>query len=133
MSRILLFLFTLLSLGSSIPALGADGWGQLKLGMTAEDAEAVLGAPLIRNQGKGFEKWVYDGRAEVLFYGGVIAWTAPGATSAAHSPVEVWQFYQAIPDRPRDPIPLRLAPPPPPQAAPAGQDFGSSFRYRQRL
>jgi hypothetical protein len=132
MVRISFLLVVLCGLGWSTPARGADGWERLKLGMTTEDAEAMLGAPLIRNQGKGFEKWIYDGRAEVLFYGGVIAWTAPASSPAAHSPTEVWQFYQAIPNRPQDPIPLRLpillSRPP----APAEPDLGSGFRYRQR-
>ena len=140
MARNLFLLSVLLCQGLSSPLCGADGWTKLKLGMTVEDAEAALGAPLIRNEGRGFERWVYDGRAEVLFYGGVIAWTAPASTSTlsvyvqAHAPVEVWQFYQAIPNRLRDPIPtpLRKRLSAPRGNAPVGPDLGSSFRYARR-
>lgn len=133
MARNLILLLVLGLLPGSLR--GVDGWTQLKLGMTAEAAEAALGAPLIRNEGRGFERWIYDGRAEVLFYGGVIAWTAPASASApiAHAQMEVWEFYQAAPNRPRDPIPPRKRAPTPRENSPMQQDFGTDFRYPRRL
>ncbi len=133
MARKLLFLLALLSLLLPGMARGADGWTQLKLGMTAEQAVATLGAPLFRSEGRGFELWIYDGRAEVVMYGGVIAWTAPASSPDAAAPVEVWEFYQATPNRLKDPIPprkptLRLQP-----YEPVPYDPGSGFRYQQRF
>jgi hypothetical protein len=113
-------------------ARAADGWAQLKLGMTAEQAEAALGAPLFRNEGRGFELWIYDGRAEVVMYGGVIAWTAPATSTAARSSPQTWEFFQATPNRPRDPIPLRRIAPNLQDYPPIPYDGGSAFRYRQR-
>ena len=69
----------------------ADRWAQLKLGMTAEETVAALGEPLIRTVGRGFELWVYDDRAEVLFYGPVIGWTTPGVGPKAGEAHDIWQ------------------------------------------
>jgi hypothetical protein len=132
MTRKLVLLPALLSLLLSVPARGADGWARLKLGMTAEEAEAALGAPLIRNEGRGFELWIYDSRAEVVFYGGIVAWTAPSSAPAVPAPKEVWEFYQAIPNHPRDRIPLRKRAPSPREDSPVAPDLGSDFRYLRR-
>ncbi|HVU18176.1 MAG TPA: hypothetical protein VHD32_14730 [Candidatus Didemnitutus sp.] len=65
-------------------AAGTDGWATLKRGMSQADTYAVLGKPLIRTAGRGFEVWIYDHNAEVLFFRGpVIAWTAPDSKPGA--------------------------------------------------
>jgi hypothetical protein len=56
-------------------ARAADAWAQLKLGMTSIQAVAVVGAPLQRSSGQGFQVWTYDNRAELVFYGPLIGWT----------------------------------------------------------
>jgi hypothetical protein len=134
MARKYLLLLALLSLLPPGTARGADGWAQLKLGMTAEQAMAVVGAPLFRCEGRGFELWIYDSRAEVVMYGGVIAWTAPAGSTASHGPAEVWEFYQATPNRVKDPVPLRRSAPNLrlQEYTPIPDDSGSSFHYRQR-
>jgi len=68
----------------------ADRWAQLKIGMTAEETVAALGEPLIRSVGRGFELWIYDHRAEVIFYGPVIGWTAPGTGPQPGEVNDVW-------------------------------------------
>lgn len=46
--------------------------------MSKDETAAVLGRPLLRTAGKGFELWIYNHGAEVVFYAGpVFAWTAP--------------------------------------------------------
>ena len=132
MTRNFFQLSALLGLLVSVPVPGADGWARLKPGMTTEEAEAALGAPLIRNEGRGFELWIYDSRAEVVFYGGIVAWTAPASAPAIHAPAEVWEFYQATPNRPRDRIPLRKRAPSLREDAPVAPDSGSDFRYLRR-
>ncbi|MBI2518568.1 MAG: hypothetical protein HYV95_16960 [Opitutae bacterium] len=57
---------------------GPDRWAQLRRGMSAADTAATLGAPLVRTTGHGFELWIYNSHAEVVFYKGpVMAWTEP--------------------------------------------------------
>lgn len=76
--RLLLFLL----LASPAWAVGRGGWDTLKVGMSALETSQALGSPLIRNVNKGFELWIYDGRAEVLFFRGpVVAWTPPSVVS----------------------------------------------------
>lgn len=70
---------------------GADSWAQLKIGMTAEETAAAIGKPLFRSEGRGFELWIYDHHAEVLFFGSLIGWTTPGTDKAASQVVDVWQ------------------------------------------
>jgi hypothetical protein len=70
---------------------GADPWSRLKLGMTAEETTAVLGVPLVRTSGRGFEIWSYDNGAEALLYGSLIGWTASGSSSVADRSVDIWR------------------------------------------
>jgi len=107
-----------------------DGWSHLKLGMSTNDAVAALGQPLLRSEGRGFEVWTYDNRAEVVFYGQVIAWTAPASSLVAPRVVEDWQFAQGIPDQ-------VILPKPIPRARPArrgenreSRPEASAYRYR---
>jgi hypothetical protein len=66
-------------------------WSRLKIGMTAREAATTLGDPLIRTAGQGFEVWIYDARAEVLFYGQVIGWTSPHPAGETAAVVDIWQ------------------------------------------
>ena len=74
-------LLPLLALVGALSAAHAEttpNWTKLKAGMTSQEAYAVLGRPLIRNAGRGFEVWIYNSNAEVLFVQGpVFAWTEP--------------------------------------------------------
>jgi hypothetical protein len=84
MFRITFWLLVLSALAPRTFALGSDGWSQLKRGMMPGETAAALGAPLIRSASRGFELWIYDGHAEVVFFAGpVIAWTAPRGSVAA--------------------------------------------------
>jgi hypothetical protein len=85
---------------------GAEGWSVLKSGMNQSDTVAALGDPLLKNVGRGFELWLYDGGAEVLcFMGVVVAWTAPiGVASPDGRQVDLRPFFKrvgpAVPTRP---------------------------------
>jgi len=83
-----------------VPCLthGADRWAQLKLGMTADETVAALGEPLVRNSGRGFELWIYDRDAEVLFFGDLIGWTTPSAGPVSHRVADVWLANQGRDD-----------------------------------
>src|SRR5262245_49543351 len=86
-------------LGCLWPAIaaGADGWSRLRSGMTPVETAATLGAPLIRSGGHGFELWVYDGHAEVVFYRGpVVAWTAPLGRDPAESRFSSFHFGDPV-------------------------------------
>lgn len=74
---------------SSAPAAPAP-WDQLKVGMSAEDAITLLGMPVLRIKGRGFETWTYDQGAELLVYGLVVGWTIPAATNGATRGHDVW-------------------------------------------
>jgi hypothetical protein len=71
---------------------GAEGWAQLKIGMTADEAAEALGNPLLKTAGSGFELWIYDNNAEAVFYGGpLVGWTTPSKGKTAGHAVDVWQ------------------------------------------
>jgi hypothetical protein len=72
------------------PLFAEADWSRLHAGLTAEETAEVLGKPLIRTYGRGFEVWIYDGHGEVLFAGGpATAWTQPMPTpESASRPVE---------------------------------------------
>jgi len=89
----------------------ADGWARLKLGMDPEEARAAIGAPLFRTAGRGFELWIYDNHAEILFFGTVIGWTSPGSGAVAGAPHDIWR---SNPQAVTYPTFLTALPPPPP-------------------
>jgi hypothetical protein len=61
-----------------------EGWSLLKSGMNRADTATTLGDPLLKNIGRGFEVWLYDGGAEVLcLHGMVVAWTAPAGVKSS--------------------------------------------------
>lgn len=92
----------------------AEGWERLKLGMTSDEALAAIGTPLMRSAGKGFEIWIYDQQAEVVFYGGpLVAWTSPATAQGRGKSVDVWQRTSKESNAPTyvlPPAPLFLVP-----------------------
>lgn len=92
--RLPLLLGLLLAL-APVATRGADAWARLKLGMTADETTAVLGAPLIRTAGHGFELWTYDNGAEALLFGSLIGWTASGSASVAERSFDIWRARRA--------------------------------------
>ena len=79
-------------------------WGKLKIGMSAEEAVALLGRPFCRSEGHGYQRWVYDQGAEVLLHGGiaVIGWSVPLPLRAAVRNLDIWSdrasgdYYAAL-------------------------------------
>lgn len=82
-------------------ARAASAWAQLKLGMTAEQAVAIVGEPLQRSAGQGFEIWTYDDRAELLFYGPLVGWSAPRSADMVTRSVDVWSAPAAATAQPQ--------------------------------
>jgi hypothetical protein len=95
MNRARLLRFAVLaSLVSSLGA-AADGWSQLKAGMSRSETIAVLGTELVASSGRGFQIAIYDNRAETVFLNGqLVAWTAPVTSHAPTASVDAWQFDQ---------------------------------------
>ncbi len=90
-TRLRLFAISLLLLGS----LSAEQtpWALLKVGMSAEAIISLLGDPIQRNKGRGFETWTYDGGAEVLIYGLVVGWTTPASAALPARSADVWSNH----------------------------------------
>lgn len=94
MLRPAILLLAMLVPHNFVCAQAADAWGRLKIGMSQEDATAVLGDALVASSGRGFGLAIYDRNAEVLYHEGrVIAWTPP-AMSGSVPPVSTWSFAQ---------------------------------------
>lgn len=77
-------------------ATAAD-WSRMKFGLTAVETAACLGEPLMRTSGQGFEVWIYDAQAEVIFYGAVVGWTSPRTAQGRGQSYDVWQEAQTGP------------------------------------
>ncbi len=112
-----------------------DGWSQLKIGMTTEEAVTALGAPLQRNIGRGFELWTYDHQAEVLFYGDLIGWTTPGEGAAPRQSTDVWKLNRGSDDflavlRRLPPPRSQPAKPRPAAPSPANPAWRPTLRFR---
>src|SRR5450432_1350905 len=129
MSRVILLRLLLLVAFQPALAGGADRWAQIKAGMSSADTVKMLGEPLVRSQGKGFELWIYDRGAEVVFYGDIIAWTAPAGSAAPASANESWAFFQAAPDQIALPFPKPRTFLPVPELASIRTDSATKFRY----
>jgi hypothetical protein len=115
------------------PLRGADGWLNLKLGMSGSEVEAALGTPLVRSEGRGFEVWTYDDASEVVFYGRMIAWTSPASSAAPKYVMADWQFTQGLAERlvlPKPPRRRNVAPPAPTPEVSGPASYG--FRFRPR-
>lgn len=78
-----------------VPSLSAEPvpWEQLKIGMSAEELVEVIGEPVSRRQGRGFETWTYDHGAEVLVYGIVVGWTSPAVPGQKVRSQDVWTAH----------------------------------------
>jgi hypothetical protein len=132
-----LFILSLLLLSS----LSAEPlpWAQLKIGMSAEELVDVLGEPVFRRQGRGFETWTYDHGAEVLVYGIVVGWTSPEAPGLKLRSQDVWTAHPKSAFIPALQTALRKAvrPPAPPVApakpAPAARPAGAGMGYEEYL
>ncbi len=62
--------------------------------MTEFEAEAMLGPPLRRSVGHDFSGWIFNHRAELVFYGSLIARPAP---REGKDPGRVVDVGQALP------------------------------------
>ena len=128
--RLLLICVLLISSLSAEPM----PWTQLKIGMSAEELVDVLGEPVFRRQGRGFETWTYDQGAEVLVYGIVVGWTTPIVPGLKVRSRDVWAEHPkgaflptvqtALRKAVRPPTPPVAAAQPPPSAPPAGAGMG---------
>jgi hypothetical protein len=71
-------------------------WTQIKVGMSTEEIITLLGLlgdPVSRRQGRGFETWTYDHGAEVLIYKLVVGWTAPTSATLVVRSEDVWSNH----------------------------------------
>ena len=112
-------------------ALGVPDWTKIKAGLNGDEAMKLLGQPLLRTTGRGFDVWIYDGHGEVVFAGGPLkGWTVatPTAESLAR-PIAQDVLIRAV----RRPTRTRLAPV---QALPVVQTSqeisATHFRYLQQ-
>jgi len=87
--RLFLISFLLLAPLSAEPM----PWAQLKVGMAAEEILSLLGDPVMRSKGRGFETWTYDDGAEVLIYGLVVGWTMPASATVRVRSEDVWRNH----------------------------------------
>ena len=76
---------------------GQSPWTQLKVGMSANRTVSLLGAPVMRNHGHGFETWIYDHGAEVVIYAGItlVGWTAPAVLAVPVHSQDIWSNHPA--------------------------------------
>lgn len=85
----------------------ADGWAQVKAGQSVQEVVREIGRPLLRNAARGYERWVYDDGADVLFCGqSVVSWTCP-----KRSPVQAGRGMAAATAVPAAPVPSRTLQP----------------------
>jgi hypothetical protein len=79
-----------LLLAGSLSAAPTKPWAQIKVGMSADEIVTLLGDPVSRRKGRGFETWTYDNGAEVLIYKLVVGWTAPVSATLVVRSQDVW-------------------------------------------
>ena len=67
--------------------------------MNRLETASILGTPLFKNTGRGFELWIYDSGAEVVCYRGmVVAWTAPGGVGSVEGrQLDLRPFLKPVP------------------------------------
>lgn len=58
--------------------------------MSAQEIVSLLGDPVFRRQGRGFETWTYDHGAEVLVCQVVVGWTTPTSATLNARSEDVW-------------------------------------------
>lgn len=76
---------------------GQNPWTQLKVGLSAQRTASLLGEPVLRNHGHGFETWTYDHGAEVIIYAGaaLVGWTAPAGLALPVRSQDAWSNHPA--------------------------------------
>ena len=76
---------------------GQNPWTQLKVGLSAQRTATLLGEPVLRNHGHGFETWTYDHGAEVIIYAGatLVGWTAPAELAQLVRSQDIWSNHPA--------------------------------------
>jgi len=115
------------------PAFAASpkDWAKIKADMTPDEALELLGQPLFKNINRGYEVWIYDSKAEVVFHQGpVMAWTIPTPNPASEArPIEM-----DLPLNPPKRLPHYAAPKAGPNTAPGelAPPPSTHFRYKQR-
>ncbi len=95
MSRSCRFLLLSALFASGLPAREL-AWRELQLGHSPQQTVALIGEPLLRSKGRGFEKWTYDDGAEVLFHGTLVGWTVPAALRLPARSEDVWRKWPGI-------------------------------------
>jgi hypothetical protein len=63
--------------------------------MSPDETAATLGRPILQTSGRGYEIWTFDNGAEVLLYGTLVGWTAPGVVHVLKRSMDVWQANRA--------------------------------------
>ena len=123
--------FTVIFVALSVQGFAASSkaWSKVKADMTQDEIVELLGQPLIRNSNRGFEVWIYDSKAEVVFnQGPVIAWTIPTPNPIS----EARPIAMDLPLNTTKPLPYftpKLRPKPAPgERAPHPS---TQFRYKQ--
>lgn len=140
MSFVLRLLLLGLLLTDSLSAAPQRQWAQLKVGISARQTITLLGQPLFRRHGKGFETWTYDQGSEVLLYGGnaVVGWTAPASANLPERSRDIWslqptdEYYATLHSLLQilDPVATEAATP---RALPASGLDGAGTGYEQYL
>lgn len=88
----------LLSLLLTVSATaGQNPWTQLKVGLSVQRTATLLGEPVLRNHGHGFETWTYDHGAEVIIYAGatLVGWTVPAELVRLVRSQDIWSNHPA--------------------------------------
>ncbi len=126
MPRQVLLSLALLCLLAPASSRGASDWTKIKAGITPFQAADVLGPPLIRTYGRGFQVWIYDSRGEIVFAGGpAMGWTPPVPNpESASRPVELDVLIRPLVRLPA----LRSLDP---QRAIQEDPFDTRFRYKR--
>lgn len=129
MKRLIPASLLFIALCSSAFAVSHKAWAKVKTEMTKDEIVELLGQPLIRNSNRGYEVWIYDSKAEVVFQGGpVIAWTVPTPNPLS----EARPVAMDLPLNPAKALPYytpKLRPKTAPGERPARPS--TQFRYKQ--
>ena len=104
------------SFGAGPPAAPAHpDWARVKAGMSQAEVQHELGAPLLRNAGRGLEVWIYDAGANIVFVHQQVDYLTP---PPAVPPAPVIAIKPAVKPVPPKPV-LVAGPPAKPATAPA--------------
>lgn len=131
-------IFVILLLVTSLSAEPMP-WTQLKIGMSADELVSVLGDPVFRRQGRGFETWTYDQGAEVLVYGIVVGWTTPADPGHKIHSQDVWAdhpkgaFMPTLQTALREAVRPPAKPVAPAKPAPSARPPGAGMGYEEYL